>query len=132
MLFLNPDTSGAFKAQDSLNTIIQLAHKQHVNVFASIGGGSAPAWYASLLTPAHRSAFISNLVQLTTLYNLNGIDVDLEGDRIDSNYEAFVTSLATALKHKDKMMTAAVATVYASRYTNKALKQFKFYQYYVL
>ena len=124
--FLNPDTSGVFKAQDSLNTIIQLAHKQHVKVFASIGGGAAPAWYATLLTPAHRAAFISNLVQLTTKNNLDGIDVDLEGEHIDTNYEAFVTDLQTALKHKDKMLTAAVATVYASRYTDKALRQFDF------
>ena len=124
--FLNPDTAGIIKPQDSLIKTIQLAHKKHVKVFASIGGGSAPAWYGSLLTPAYMKRFIRNLVQLTISTNFDGIDVDLEGDRIDTNYEAFVTALETALKANGKMMTAAVATVYASRYTNKALHQFDF------
>jgi len=59
-------------------------------------------------------------------YNLDGIDVDLEGDRIDANYEKFVIELANSLKPANKMMTSAIATVYKDQFTDKALSQFDY------
>jgi len=50
----------------------------------------------------------------------------LEGDLIDANYENFVIELAAALKQKNKMITAAIATVYKDQFTDKALAQFDF------
>ncbi|MBL7698297.1 MAG: hypothetical protein JNK79_09070 [Chitinophagaceae bacterium] len=105
---------------------MKVAHKNGVRIFASIGGGSAPKYYTKLLQDGNRTRLIGKLTRLAIDYDLDGIDVDLEGERIDENYEKFVTELATALKPANKMMTAAIATVYKDRLTDNALKQFDY------
>ncbi|HTE00697.1 MAG TPA: glycosyl hydrolase family 18 protein [Mucilaginibacter sp.] len=124
--FINPDSTGNFEQFPNLKVFADKMHKQHVKVLASIGGGSAPAYYTTLLSSENRAAFIKKLVSLTEGYHLDGIDVDLEGERVDANYEGFITALSAALKSKNKLLTAAVATVYKDRYTDKALGLFDF------
>jgi chitinase len=124
--FINPDSLGSFAPLPGLKAFDDSLHGLNVKVLASIGGGLAPTYYASLLNDENRSVFIQKLSQLTTLYDLDGIDVDLEGERIDGNYESFITSLSAALKSKGKLLTAAVATVYKERYTDSALAAFDF------
>jgi len=124
--FINPDSTGSFEEFPKLAAFVDKMHHYHVKVLASIGGGLAPAYYSTLLNDANRSALTKKLVQLTERYNLDGIDVDLEGERIDANYEQFINGLLPALKVKGKMLTAAVATVYKTRYTDKVLTLFDF------
>lgn len=124
--FINPDSTGNFASYPGLKAFTGDMHKRHVKVLASIGGGLAPAYYSNLLTDANRQAFIQKLAQLTELYDLDGIDVDLEGERVDASYENFITGLSSALKSKGRLLTAAVATVYKTRYTDKALSLFDF------
>jgi len=124
--FVNPDSLGNFPAFDRLKDFTKDMHRRKIKVLASIGGGLAPAYYANLLNEEDRPKLIMQLAQLTTLYDLDGIDVDLEGERVDANYENFITGLSTALKAKNKLMTAAVATVYKDRYTDKSLVAFDF------
>jgi GH18 family chitinase len=124
--FFNPDSSGNFAYNACLDSLVKVAHKNGVKVFASIGGGSAPAYYSKLLKDNNRTKLVSKLARLAIDYNLDGIDVDLEGDRIDENYEKFVIELANALKPSNKMMTAAIATVYKDQFTDKALSQFDY------
>ena len=122
--FINPDSAGNFSAISRLKKFVDKLHQHHVKVFASIGGGLAPAYYSNLLMDANRHNLVKNSASLTELYDLDGIDVDLEGERIDANYENFIIELSSELKPKKKMLTAAVATVYKTRYTDKALAQF--------
>lgn len=124
--FVNPDSAGNFNVPSALNAIVDAAHVKHTKVLISVGGGSAPAYYSKLLSDTLRNILITNLVNLTGKYNLDGIDVDLEGERIDNNYEAFVTGLSAALKPKGKLLTSAVATAYKSRYTDNALAVYDF------
>lgn len=124
--FINPDSTGNFPILRGLKSFADYMHQRHVKVMASMGGGLAPAYYSNLLTDANRQTLIQKLAQLTELYDLDGIDVDLEGERVDANYENFITGLSSALKLKGKLLTAAVATVYKTRYTDKALAQFDF------
>lgn len=124
--FVNPDEHGNFSALSGLSAIITTAHQKNVKVMASIGGGSAPAYYATLLADSNRSNFIKKLVELTVANGFDGVDVDLESTRIDNNYENFVIGLAAALKLKGKTITAAVATAYGAQYTDKALSQFDY------
>src|SRR6187402_1043127 len=93
--FFNPDVNGNFPASQGtgLDTIVSKAHLNNVKVLLSLGGGSNQSQYANLLTDANRQAFINKVVALVSLYNVDGIDVDLEGDNIDANYEAFITGL---------------------------------------
>jgi chitinase len=124
--FINPDSAGNFAAIAGLRAYVDRVHRRGIKVLASIGGGLAPAYYANLLMDPGRELITQKLVQMTGLYGLDGIDVDLEGERIDANYEDFIVGLSAALQSKGKLLTAAVATVYKTRYTDKALARFDF------
>lgn len=125
--FVNPDSLGNFSQNFSgLESFIKTAHKHQIKVLFSIGGGSRQSQYHTLLQDKHRSLLVQKLVEITRLYNLDGIDVDLEGSDIDENYEKFVTELSTALKAHNKLITAAIAVYYKDQLSDKALAQYDF------
>ena len=124
--FINPDTAGNFNQFLAIDTLIKKAHNKNVKVLASIGGGGSHTYYASLLRDDNRKNFINNLVSLVKRYDLDGIDVDLEGSDIDGNYQKFIVELSAALKADKKLITAAIATAYKDQLPDKALKQFDF------
>ncbi|WP_462266786.1 glycosyl hydrolase family 18 protein [Mucilaginibacter sp.] len=125
--FINPDSNGNFSMINGLTALVIRAHAKHVKVLASIGGGLAPEYYSSLIADdISRRKLVDGLMALCEQYQLDGVDVDLEGHFIDINYEPFVTELKAALKPKLKLLTTAVATVYGTQYTDKALAQFDF------
>jgi chitinase len=125
--FLNPDSVGHFTRDlGALRDFIDRAHKKHVKVLFAIGGGTRQPQYHRLLQDDLRGTLIQNLVAEVQKYNLDGVDVDLEGTDIDGNYEAFVTELAQALHAKQKLITAAIAVYYKDQFTDKALAQYDF------
>ena len=124
--FINPDSAGNLKGTENLKSVAAIAHRKNVRIMASIGGGGAPKYYPSFLTGDKKTKLITDLVKLAVDSDLDGIDVDLEGDLIDANYENFVIELAAQLKSKNKMITAAIATVYKDQFSDKALAQFDF------
>jgi GH18 family chitinase len=124
--FINPDSSGNLPQNLPIASFVNKAHSKGVKVLASIAGGGPHPYYAILLKDDKRKVFIDNLVALVSRYNLDGVDVDLEGNDIDTNYESFVTELGNALKQSGKLMTAAIATPYKDRLSDNALKQFDF------
>ncbi|RZK83160.1 MAG: hypothetical protein EOO92_00250 [Pedobacter sp.] len=122
--FLNPDASGRFPIVPSLIELASKAHASNVKLIAAFAGGDPPQHLKELLKPANRKVLVEGLTQLTKTYNLDGIDVDLEGDFVNENYEAFVVDLSTALRKEGKLMTAAVATWNSAAYSNKAIALF--------
>ncbi|MDJ1499574.1 glycosyl hydrolase family 18 protein [Xanthocytophaga agilis] len=125
--FINPDSLGNFIQDFSgVSSFVEQAHAQKVKVLFSIGGGSIHLQYRHLLAPPNRSLLIQKLVSLILTYQLDGIDVDLEGADMDENYEPFVTELATALRTHNKLITAAIAIYYKDQLTDKALAQYDF------
>ncbi|GAC1301971.1 MAG: glycosyl hydrolase family 18 protein [Mucilaginibacter sp.] len=119
--FINPDCNGNFPEIPGIDELIDAAHKKHIKVMASTGGGPGPEYYCDLMSGERRAEFIKKMVQYTVEKRFDGIDVDIEEESLDENYEAFVTGLSAALKSSGKMLTAAVATAYESNYTDKAL-----------
>lgn len=127
LFFLNPDSLGNFtRDYSSLEPFITAAHQNNVKVLVSIGGGSKHPYYHNLLQDNKRAAFIQNLLSLVPKYNLDGIDVDLEGSDIDENYEVFVVELASALKSQNKLITSAIAVYYKDQFSDRALEQYDF------
>jgi GH18 family chitinase len=127
LFFVNPDSAGNF-SQDfsSLTSFINKAHKKNVKVLFSIGGGSEHPYYHKLLLNENRAALVEKLVSLALNYNLDGIDVDLEGNDIDQNYESFVVELAGSLRSHKKLTTSAVAVYYKDQFTDRVLEQYDF------
>jgi chitinase len=124
--FINPDPQGKLIVAPGLKEVTKLVHKKGVKVLLSIGGGMPPKHLSEFITGEKQAVLINALVKIAVDYNLDGIDVDLEGGMIDANYEGFVTNLAGMLKAKNKLITSAIATEYADKYTDKALAQFDF------
>lgn len=122
--FINPDATGVFPLVPGLGETVKLAHQHDVKVFASFAGGSPPEHLKELLQPTKQVALIVNFAKLVDTYGLDGIDVDLEGDFIDQNYESFVLGLSDMLRAKKKMMTAAVATWTSNRVSDQALARY--------
>jgi len=123
--FLNPDSAGVFKDVAGLKTVVTKAHKSGVKVLMAIAGGRAPAYYRTLVSPARRTLFIANLSKFMKDNQLDGVDLDIEGELITNDYEGFVQQLALAIK-PGSLLTAAVATEYGSHLSEVALAQFDF------
>lgn len=125
--FLNPDSLGNYDLDLSgISDFVEEANDKNVKVLFSIGGGGNYPHYDHLLTEDYRSELIDNLVDEVLKYNIDGIDVDLEGPAINENYEPFVIELGKELRNHDKMMTSAIAVYYKDQLTDRALAQFDF------
>lgn len=134
--FANPNSSGTLIPSDGTNadvaTVVTAAHAKNVKVLMSIGGAGAPGTtYKNLITNSQTS-FVNSIVNYAVNNNLDGIDVDIEGDILDgttltsSQYQGFVTQLASSLHAQNKIMTAALANWFASYVTNTAASKFDF------
>ena len=122
IFFNGTDTSGKFRHLPHLDSTIAAAHKNHVIVLGTIGN----AINMKFITDSCRAKFIDSLLSSLHELSLDGIDVDLEGDHIDKDYEGFVGALSIALKSHGKLMTAAIATWESAQLTDKALTYFDF------
>ncbi|MGV8877469.1 MAG: glycosyl hydrolase family 18 protein [Sphingobacteriaceae bacterium] len=122
--FLNPDKAGNFASAKGLSDLVKKAHASNVKVIAAFGGGNPPPHLKDLLIPANRHLLVDGLIQLIKTYDLDGLDVDLEGDFVNENYESFVVDLSAALKKEGKLMTAAVATWNSAAYSDQSLSLF--------
>ena len=127
LFFLNPDSLGGFTRDLSgLKRFVDKAHKKNVKVLFSIGGGSEHPYYHRLLQNENRSTLVDGFVGQVMQYGLDGIDVDIEGNDIDENYEAFVSELAKALKARGKLITSAIAVYYKDQLSDNALANYDF------
>ncbi len=132
--FANPDASGAFVRDGQLTCMpaplgaassvaelrAQVAHlrSKGAKVLVSIGGGIIPGcsgdWKA-LLSPIRREATVAALVALSDTLELDGIDVDLEGELLTAidragDYTPFIAALSRAMQARGKLLTCATAS----------------------
>lgn len=134
--FVNPtDSTGSFAdyTQGEQWTNFQV-HQQklvdkNIKVIASIGGAAANKYiYTHLLKDENRSAFVKNLLDFALDNNLDGIDVDLEGDLVNDSaqYSPFVLELSDSLKAHNLLITAAVANWNGGYWSDETLAAFDF------
>ncbi|MBI3239674.1 MAG: T9SS type A sorting domain-containing protein [Flavobacteriia bacterium] len=133
--FANPNASGtlvpSFGTAQDLQTAVQTGHAHNLKVLLSLGGGADGTNYHNLIS-TDIPAFVDSIVTYAVANNLDGIDVDIEGDILDGTqltalqYETFVTQLGSALHAQNKLMTCALGTWFGNYVTSAAASQFDF------
>lgn len=133
LAFCNPDTSGNLSySSDSLTrSIVETAHKNGVKVLASLGGADYGDNYTALVTSSRMDSFNDQIIQFAKNYNLDGIDIDIEGDSHTSqsvwnNYEAWMRTLSEKCKANNLLFTTAVGQWYADNITNTTFTYFDY------
>jgi spore germination protein YaaH len=132
--FANPDSSGqlVLNKQLDIKPYVQKGHEAGLKVFISLAGGGKPdtiIWH-NLLLPENRNAFIGKILDYVTANDLDGVDVDIEGNllpQVGLNYNPFVVELRQALHSKGKGITAALgATHFHPNVRQEALEAYDF------
>ncbi|MDG3581180.1 glycosyl hydrolase family 18 protein [Galbibacter pacificus] len=142
--FMNPDASGTFlsggepvcsnASASDINYVVNKAHQENVKVLVSLGGGSVPGCsgdWETLLQSSNRTTVVNNLSALVQYFNLDGIDVDIEGALLSSissagNYTPFIQELRNALNPQGKLVTCATATYTGGRIPTSSIAYFDF------
>ncbi len=132
--FANPAADGAF-VRDGKLTCMGDETGQNLNVatlratvaklqasgakvLISVAGGVIPGcsgdWKA-LLAPDKRAATATALIALADTLNLDGVDIDIEGELLTAidragNYTPFIQTLSAAMKARGKLLTCATAS----------------------
>lgn len=134
--FANPDGAGNlvpdFGTNANITTVVNAVHAQGKKAFLSIAGGAATGgnYQIHLSSPANITAFVAKIVTYANTYNLDGIDVDIEGNILNgatltaAQYENFVTALGAALHANGKLMSCAIGTWFGNYVTSAAANQF--------
>jgi hypothetical protein len=131
LAFANP-TSGndptlGQGSDSAVARIVDGAHAKGVRVLISIGGASGGSErIAALLIPSSVQAFAQKLDAFIDAHNLDGLDVDVEGDPVDANYGPFIDVMSAKLKPKGKLLTAAYGTWFGDRIPSSALQKLDF------
>ena len=123
--FVNPDSNGTISFSQNMNTLVNAAHAVGCKVIPSYGGGGDYSWgadtaiYKKLMNQNHRTAFIHAMMDFTRLYQLDGIDLDIEGYGIQlQDYNAFAQETADSVHAAGLELTAALAIGWNNAYAN--------------
>lgn len=118
LAFGNPDNEGNLicSGNADVKPIVKKGHDAGLKVFISLAGGGSPDQnlWKSLLQPKNRSSFINKIITYVDENNLDGVDVDIEGNllpTIGKLYNPFVTGLRNALHAKGKWISSALGAV---------------------
>lgn len=142
--FANPNAAGVFLSGGNpvcmdgatgadINYVVQKAHAANVKVLVSVAGGVLPPcsgnWRA-LLAPATRATVVNNLLQFANTFNLDGVDIDIEGTildgaTVDGNYTPFIQALRSGLS-AGKLLTSATASYNGGMIPTSSIPYFDF------
>ncbi|MEO8712603.1 MAG: glycosyl hydrolase family 18 protein [Parafilimonas sp.] len=127
--FANPDTSGNLTVFTGLSTVVNNAHAANVKVLMSLGGadlGRTKKNWKNLTQPENVQSFCTKLLNYVQSNNLDGLDIDIEGNIIGQNYGGFIQALSSVMKPKNKLVTAAVATWFEKQIPSSTFTYFDF------
>ncbi|MFN0036586.1 MAG: glycosyl hydrolase family 18 protein [Saprospiraceae bacterium] len=115
--FANPDMQGNLSVEgEDIAPAVSKAHQHGCKVFISLAGGyltpTHEANWNNLCLPANRPAFIQKIVQYVQANNLDGVDIDLEWQYVQTWYSPFVLELKAALAPLGIPLTAALPGSY--------------------
>jgi GH18 family chitinase len=128
--FQNPNANGELiEGNEGLIELVENAHNADIDVLISLGGGAASGslkniYFDLISTPEKRASFIHNLANYIKEYNLQGIDVDIEGSAINSDYGFFIQQLVDSLRPKGYYVTAALNGMATDNISDETLQLF--------
>ncbi|HYX38142.1 MAG TPA: glycosyl hydrolase family 18 protein [Oligoflexus sp.] len=114
--FLLPTPDGRLSALEDperLTQLVQRAHASKVKVLIAIGGwndGDDSAFVQLAANAAYRQAFVDNVLQFVTTWQLDGVEIDWEypdGNEVPG-FQALMKALSVRLHAKGKLLSAAV------------------------
>lgn len=115
LAFANPDQDGnlVFSGNADIKPVVSKGHDAGLKVFVSMAGGGRPdtTVWKSVLQPANRTTFIKEILDFVEENDLDGVDVDIEGNLlpwIGELYTPFVVELKEALHARGKGITTAL------------------------
>jgi len=127
--FAQPDVKGNLTVIEGLLVVVKKAHEQQVKILISLGGadlnGTKRNW-KKFTDPAHVNDFCNRIAAYLIRNNLDGVDIDLEGNVIGHQYEGFIKTLSGKLRPTGKLLTAAVATWYEEQVPAACFAYFDF------
>jgi len=134
LAFGNPDKDGklVFSRKADIKPIVDKGHAAGLKVFVSLAGGGRPdtTIWKSVLKPENMPNFVKSLLDYVDENNLDGIDVDIEGNLlpyIGDTYTPFVLELRNALHAKGKGITCALGAVrFHEAVTQESLEAYDF------
>jgi len=119
LAFANPDKDGnlVFDGGFDITPIVNKGHEAKLKVYISLAGGGRPdtAIWKSVLLPQNRSTFVKHVLDYVEQNDLDGVDVDIEGNllpTIRELYNPFVIELRKALHADGKGITAALGATH--------------------
>jgi GH18 family chitinase len=111
----------------TLTDLVNAAHPNGVRVLLAIGGANASSSaVAALYTPGNVDSYVNNLANYVNALNLDGIDVDVEGDPVNADYGPFIDKLVAKLRPSGKLVTAALGQWFGDRVPASAYAQFDY------
>jgi len=113
-----PAGNGAMISDAQLRRLVTTAHQAGAKVVASLGGAVIPLCggdWTQLAAADLRLKLVASIVEMVGRYDLDGIDIDLEGELMTSidgagNYTPLVSALAAALHARSKVLTVATGS----------------------
>ena len=127
--FAQPDSTGELTNFKGLDQLVETAHRHRVKVLISVGGadpGHSIAYWKLFTDSNHLSAYCQKIDRYIKQHQLDGIDIDLEGNIIGSRYESFIRGLSALLRPEHKLLTAAVANWFSGQIPGSASDYFDF------
>lgn len=131
-LACSPAGNGAMVSDAQLRRLVAAAHESGTKVVASLGGAVIPPCggdWAQLAAPDMRPKVVASLMAMVDRYQLDGIDVDLEGELMTAidhagNYTPLVSALAAELHARSKVLTAATGSYPGGMIPDASLSSF--------
>jgi len=148
--FINPDKDGnllvnneiicmltdsdANVAVDDLHYAVNKAHLSGVKVLVSMAGAlitPCSGDWAALLQDKTRNKLINNISAFIDKFNLDGIDIDIEGKLlteidIAGNFTPFIAQLSKKLHKQGKLLTCATASYEGGMIPVESVEYFDF------
>ncbi len=126
--------SGEKVATEDLHYAVNKAHLSGIKVLVSMGGAlitPCSGDWATLLQPATRDKLISNIDAFVKEFDLDGVDIDIEGDlltEIDKagNFTPFISVLSKKLHQQGKLLTTATASYEGGMIPTESIAYFDF------